>query len=68
MIVFTESVLEAPKPPPKRSPIAILGASAASSTISRFRVITYNILSELYATKQVSLTYIKSFIAYFFGV
>lgn len=54
--LVTESVLANPKPPPKRPFIMIPGAlSGASSTvIARFRVLSYNVLSELYATKQVS--------------
>lgn len=54
-IVYTEPVLAAPKPPNKRQLLTIPGASTGTSNaISRFRVVSYNILSELYATKQVS--------------
>ena len=52
---ITEPVLAAPKAPPKRPLIAIPGALVGSSMpIARFRVVSYNILSELYATKQVN--------------
>jgi hypothetical protein len=52
IVAFTEPVLSAPKGPPKRH-LVTLPAPSAGSTGARFRVISYNILAELYATKQV---------------
>ena len=51
--MYTEPVLSAPRMPPRRNLHTIPGAGgAASSTLQRFRVISYNILAEIYATKQ----------------
>jgi CCR4-NOT transcription complex subunit 6 len=52
MISFTEPVLSAPRGPPKRQLVTIPSSSPASAVGTRFRVISYNILAELYATKQ----------------
>jgi hypothetical protein len=54
MVVYSDHVLAAPRPPPKRNLIAIPGALSGLSNSIRFRVISYNILAELYATKNVS--------------
>lgn len=52
--IVTEPVLSAPKAPPKRPLITIPGALVGSpAPLARFRIVSYNILSELYATKQV---------------
>lgn len=52
--VITDPVLSAPIRPPKRSLHAIPGASGAGMAGAvRFRVVSYNILAEIYATKQV---------------
>jgi CCR4-NOT transcription complex subunit 6 len=48
---FSEPVLSAPKPPPKRPLITVPGSVSFSGV--RFRVVTYNVLAEMYATKQV---------------
>lgn len=53
--VTSEAVLSSPSAPPKRPLTTIPGAAVGiSSAVTRFRVVSYNILSELYATKQVS--------------
>lgn len=53
IVVYTEPVLGAPRMPPRRGLHTIPGAaSAASSTLQRFRIMSYNILAEIYATKQ----------------
>eukprot|EP01035_Chromulina_nebulosa_P018937 gene18937-24744_t len=53
VVVDTEPVLAAPDAPPKRQIVNIPSTLAsASSASARFRVVSYNILSELYATKQ----------------
>jgi hypothetical protein len=54
--VYTEPVLSAPSPPPKRRLLAISGAVAGLSGALRFRLISYNILAEQFATKQVLLS------------
>ena len=51
IVVVTEPVLSAPKPPPKRGLVTITGSTSGGGT--RFRVVSYNVLAELYATKQV---------------
>lgn len=53
IVVITDPVLAAPSPPPKRRLLAIPGAVAGIAASVRFRIISYNILAELYATKQV---------------
>lgn len=50
-VIFTEPVLAAPGPPPSRSIVPVQGASASSGGV-RFRIVSYNILAEVYATKQ----------------
>jgi len=50
-IITTEPVLSAPPIPPKRSLIAIKGAAGGGG--ARFRVVSYNILAEIYATQQM---------------
>mmetsp|Transcript_5062 Transcript_5062/g.11224 ORF Transcript_5062/g.11224 Transcript_5062/m.11224 type:complete len:602 (+) Transcript_5062:143-1948(+) len=50
--IFTEATLQAPLAPPKRALIAVPGASAGTAGSARFRIISYNILAELYATRQ----------------
>lgn len=50
--VYTEAVLARPTGPPKRSFAAIAGAGSGLSGSIRFRVISYNILAEMLATKQ----------------
>jgi CCR4-NOT transcription complex subunit 6 len=52
IVVCTEAVLSLPSAPPKRRLIGIPGAIAGMSGAVRFRVISYNILADLYATKQ----------------
>lgn len=52
MISFTDHVLSTPRGPPLRNLITIPSTVPISSTGARFRVISYNILAELYATKQ----------------
>ena len=51
IVVVTEPVLSAPKSPPKRGLVTITGSTSGGGT--RFRVVSYNVLAELYATKQV---------------
>jgi CCR4-NOT transcription complex subunit 6 len=66
MVAFTEPVLSAPHAPPKRSLAAVPGAVQGISGSLRFRILSYNILAELYATKQVlpivltAVTYLTS--------
>jgi hypothetical protein len=57
IVVYTDPVLSAPAPPPKRRLLAIPGAVAGIAAAVRFRIISYNILAELYATKQVKYVY-----------
>jgi hypothetical protein len=52
VVTFSEPVLSAPKAPPKRPLITVPGSVAFSGV--RFRVLTYNVLAEMYATKQVT--------------
>lgn len=51
-IIFTEPVLAAPQAPPKRQLILVPGALNGATLSARFRIVSYNILAELYATKQ----------------
>lgn len=51
VVVVTEPVLSAPHAPPKRPLMTIAGSTSGGG--ARFRVLSYNILAELYATKQV---------------
>lgn len=51
VLVYTEPVLGPPTPPPKRQLLTVPGAHSSAGG-ARFRVISYNILAELYATKQ----------------
>lgn len=50
--LYTEPVLSAPGRPPKRSLQTIPGSGSGISGAVRFRVVSYNILAELFATKQ----------------
>lgn len=50
IVVVTEPVLSLPRPPPKRPLLTIAGSTSGGGT--RFRVVSYNVLAELYATKQ----------------
>lgn len=53
--LFTEPVLSAPVAPHKKRLTALSGAAAGVAPAApRFRVVSYNILAEIYATKQVS--------------
>jgi hypothetical protein len=53
--LISDSVLASPSACPKRPLLTMAGAAVGtSSAITRFRVVSYNILSEVYATKQVS--------------
>ena len=49
---YTDPVLAAPRGPPKRHLVTTPAPSSTVTTGARFRVISYNILAELYATKQ----------------
>ena len=53
--LFTEPVLSSPVKPPKRALQTIPGSGSGISGAVRFRIVTYNILAELYATKQVRI-------------
>lgn len=56
--LFTEVVLTAPKKSPiKRNLHAIPHERTAVSGAVRFRIVSYNILAEKYATRQVTTTY-----------
>uniref|UniRef100_A0A6S9ETF7 Endonuclease/exonuclease/phosphatase domain-containing protein n=1 Tax=Heterosigma akashiwo TaxID=2829 RepID=A0A6S9ETF7_HETAK len=50
-VITTEPVLSAPPIPPKRALVAVKGAGGGGGL--RFRVVTYNILAEIYATQQM---------------
>jgi hypothetical protein len=52
--LFTEPVLSAPSKPPKRALQTIPGSGSGISGAIRFRIVSYNVLAEQYATKQVS--------------
>ncbi|KAG5186166.1 Endonuclease/exonuclease/phosphatase [Tribonema minus] len=47
--VSTEPVLSVPPPPPRR---ALLAASKGPPPPGRFRIVSYNLLAEIYATQQ----------------
>ena len=53
VITFTDPVLAAPRAPPKRPLVTVPSPAPTTATGARFRVISYNILAEQYATKQV---------------
>jgi CCR4-NOT transcription complex subunit 6 len=53
LVSFTEPVLAAPRGPPKRQLVTAPAPASSGSTGTRFRIISYNILAEQYATKQV---------------
>lgn len=57
VVVYTESVLAAPRLPPRRNLVAVPNAasSLAAQAQYRFRIVSYNILAEIYATKHVSM-------------
>jgi CCR4-NOT transcription complex subunit 6 len=50
-VITTEPVLSAPPIPPKRALVAVKGAGGGGG--ARFRIISYNILAEIYATQQM---------------
>ncbi len=51
--IFSEPVLSSPTAPPKRNLLTIPGAGAGNlASAVRFRVVSYNVLAEIYATKQ----------------
>ncbi len=54
--VYTAVVLDRPEPPPARIRRSVnsTGFGPGVSLAGKFRVMSYNILSEVYATKQVS--------------
>lgn len=54
VVTYTEPVLMAPTGPLKRSLATIAGSGSGLSGAVRFRLISYNILAEIYATKQVN--------------
>jgi hypothetical protein len=54
VVVYTEIVLAAPRLPPRRALQAVPGAASSSQSQFRFRLVSYNILAEIYATKHVS--------------
>lgn len=49
---FTEPVLAPPRAPPPRALVTVPGALNGVTVAARFRVVSYNILAEIYATKQ----------------
>lgn len=53
VFAFTAPVLSAPAAPPKRSLHTVPGSGAGIAGVPRFRVVSYNILAEQYATSQV---------------
>ena len=53
--LFTEPVLSSPTKPPRRPLQTIPGSGSGISGAVRFRIVSYNILAELYATKQVTI-------------
>ncbi len=53
VMFFTEPVLSSPVKPPKRKLAAIPGSGAGIAAAVRFRVVSYNVLAEMYATRQV---------------
>jgi hypothetical protein len=55
--LFTEPVLSAPSKPPKRALQTIPGSGSGISGAIRFRTVSYNVLAEQYATKQVSRSF-----------
>eukprot|EP00981_Chlorochromonas_danica_P006053 scaffold1264_cov149-Ochromonas_danica.AAC.3 len=52
VMIYTEPVLSAPTKPPKRSLVPISGSGSGIAGAVRFRVVSYNVLAEIYATKQ----------------
>ena len=52
MTCYTAPVLAAPRGPPKRHLVTTPSPNSTVTTGARFRVVSYNILAELYATKQ----------------
>jgi hypothetical protein len=53
LAIFTEPVLACPRPLPKKPMLAAATPASAAAGGARFRVISYNVLAELFATKQV---------------
>lgn len=53
MVALTDPVLSTPRAPPKRHLFTMPPISTQTTSGARFRVISYNILAELYATKQM---------------
>ena len=57
VVALTEAVLGAPHAPPKRLQMPTQNDKYAASSASlgpRFRLVSYNVLAELYATRQVN--------------
>jgi hypothetical protein len=52
--VYTEPVLCSPGKPPRRGLVTIPGSGSGIAGAVRFRIVSYNILAELYATRQVA--------------
>lgn len=64
--IISDTVLSHPRPPPKRQLLPVLGnngsvISTSGTMGARFRVISYNVLAEIYATKQVLFYYYDIF-------
>lgn len=53
VVIFSEPVLAAPGAPPRRPLSTIPGAGSSANGQHRFRVLSYNILAEVYATRHV---------------
>jgi hypothetical protein len=55
VVVYTESVMAAPRLPPRRNLVAVPNAASSLAVQAqfRFRIVSYNILAEIYATKNV---------------
>lgn len=52
VMLYTEPVLSMPTKPPKRGLQAIPGSGQGVAAAVRFRIVSYNILAEIYATRQ----------------
>ena len=55
VVIVTTPVLSAPQPPPARPLRAVVhgGWAPGTTTAGRFRVLNYNMLAEVYATRHV---------------
>lgn len=53
ILTYSDPVLASPKGPPKRALVTMPGGLQGITPVARFRVVSYNILAEMYATKQV---------------